>query len=186
MLRPSHRLGRTGARRGQALVELTMLMPLLLVCLLGAAQLGAILFTSVSVDGAARDGALAASESPIKSGAYTYNAGTGTFGDGSGITCSDSSPPNPTNPVCAAWSQSATSLSSLSMVLSQGGTVGSASGCPAVALPDGQVTVQASAAVPIFIPFIGGLFADSSTSGVHTDTDTVTMRVEPCNITDGN
>ncbi|MGA8014481.1 MAG: TadE/TadG family type IV pilus assembly protein [Candidatus Dormiibacterota bacterium] len=164
-------------------MELTMLMPLLLVCLLGAAQLGAILYTSVSVDGAARSGALAASEYPIKSGAYTYSAGS--FGDGSGVTCSASSP-NLTNPVCAAWYQSASSLSSLSVTLSQGGTVGSASGCPAGALPDGYVTVQASAAVPIFIPYIGGLFADSSSSGVRTDTDRVTMRVEPCNMTNGN
>lgn len=182
MLRPPRSLRRTGAGRGQALVELTMVMPLLLVCLLGAAQLGAILFTSISVDGAARDGALAATEYPIKSGAYTYSAGS--FGDGSGVTCSASSP-NLTNPVCAAWSQSESSLSSLSVTLSQGGTVGSASGCPAGALPEGYVTVQASAAVPIFIPFIGGLFADSSSTGTHTDTDTVTMRVEPCNMTDG-
>ena len=161
-----------------------MVMPLLLICLLGAAELGAILYTSVSVDGAARDGALAASESPINSWAYAYSPDSGSFGDSSGVTCSTSSP-NPTNPVCAAWSQSETSLSSLSMVLSPGGTIGSASGCPTGALPDGYVTVQASAAVPIFIPFLGDLFADSSSSEVHTDTDTVTMRVEPCNITDG-
>ncbi len=162
-----------------------MLMPLLLICLLGAAQLGAILYTWVNVDGAARDGALAASENPIKSLAYTYSSSTNSFGDGPGVSCSASSPPDPNNPVCAAWSQSETSLSSLLVTLSQGGTVGSASGCPSGALPDGYVTVEASATDPIFIPFIGGLFADSSSSGVRTVTDTVTMRVEPCSMTDG-
>jgi Flp pilus assembly protein TadG len=189
MLRVSRRRRRGNFGHGQALTEFAMLLPLLLICLVGAAQLGNILYVEVNVDSAARDGALAASESPIKSGAYQYTSFTslqssGTFSDGLGITCTTSSP-NPTNPVCAAWMQSRASLSSLSLVL-KGGQVGTELGCPSGALPDGWVTVEARATVPIFIPLIGPLFADSPGGGERTLTDIVTMRVEPCNMTDGN
>jgi Flp pilus assembly protein TadG len=180
MLTPRRHRPASRARRGQALVELLLLLPVLLLCLTGAAQLGAILFTGVSVDAASRDGAIAASESPIGSGAYTEDD-TGHFAGGTGVTCS-SSAPNPANPVCVAWARSQSSLSSLSMTLSPGGSSGSAGACSSGTIPDGNVTVQASATTPIFIPLIGNLFADSPGGGVRTMSDSVTMRVEPCSM----
>jgi hypothetical protein len=40
--------------------------------------------------------------------------------------------------------------------------------------------------MPIFIPFIGQLFADPGNGGQRTVTASVTMRVEPCTLTQGH
>jgi Flp pilus assembly protein TadG len=184
MLTAGRRRSRAGG--GQALVELSVLLPVLLVCLLGAAQLGVILYTSVSVDGAARDGALAASESPIDSEAYTYNGSSTSSGPG--VTCSASGSASG-NPVCVAWAKSQGSLSSLALDLYCGGYDGTCASTTTTgdcAPAGGSVTVEASATAPIFIPLIGNLFADSPSSGVRTVVSTVTMRVEPCSLTNGH
>jgi hypothetical protein len=57
---------RTG-RRGQALVETALVLPVLVVLLVGAAQIGAIAYGLVSADSAAREGALSGVNSPIDS-----------------------------------------------------------------------------------------------------------------------
>jgi len=46
------------------------------------------------------------------------------------------------------------------------------------------VTVTVSYPIPVFVPFIGSMFGNSSPSK-HTDTGSVTWRVEPCGITQG-
>ena len=180
---------RTRGGRGQALVELSVLLPLLLALALGAAQLGAILYTNVNVDGAARDAALAASANPIGSGAYAYDSATNQTSSGSGGTCSAAAP-NGGNPVCRVWATSQSSLSSLVVSVRCGGY--DAGSCPAGTTSgdcppgSGWVTVQASATVPIFVPLVGGIFASPEGGGQRTVADTVTMRVEPCGITQGS
>lgn len=189
MLRPGRAVARSRPGRGQALLELAILMPLLLACLLGGAQVGAIVFTNVNVEGAARSAALAASASPVGSAAYTYDGTTSDTASGPGVTCSAANP-NSANPVCATWSTSQASLSSLVVTLHCGGYAGGAcpdgttSGeCPP---PSGWVTVQATATVPIFVPLVGAIFASGPGGGQRTVSDTVTMRVEPCGITNPN
>lgn len=67
-------------RRGQSLVEMALVAPLLVVMLLGAAQVGSIAFGLVSVDSAAREGARAATLAPNATlesgGAVWYSTGT--------------------------------------------------------------------------------------------------------------
>jgi hypothetical protein len=48
------------------------------------------------------------------------------------------------------------------------------------------VSVKVSYPLPIFVPFIGGVFADNGSGSVRTVTSEVTMRVEPCTLTPGD
>lgn len=186
MLSSSTRSGRP--HRGQALLELAVLLPLLLALGLGAAQLGVILYTNVNVDGAARDAALATSANPITSQAYSYDSTANETSGGPGMTCSAASP-GAGNPVCRAWATSQSSLSSLAVIVDCGEYDGGS--CPTVSVSgdcppaSSWVTVQARATVPIFVPLVGGLLASGGAGGQRTVTDTVTMRVEPCGITTG-
>lgn len=50
--------------RGQSLVELSIVLPVLLILLLGAVDFGRLYYASVTVTGAARNGAQYASENP--------------------------------------------------------------------------------------------------------------------------
>ncbi|TME49965.1 MAG: pilus assembly protein [Chloroflexi bacterium] len=54
-------------RRGQALVELALVAPILIVFLLGGSQVGAIAYAQVSLDTAAREGARAGVVAPNSS-----------------------------------------------------------------------------------------------------------------------
>src|SRR5437588_12648824 len=54
-------------RRGQALVEMALVAPILIVLLLGGSQVGAIAYAQVSLDTAAREGARAGVEAPNSS-----------------------------------------------------------------------------------------------------------------------
>jgi Flp pilus assembly protein TadG len=173
---------RRGARRsrGQSLTELALLAPLLLLLLLGAGQLGALVYTGVSLDTAAHDGARLASEQPNGSGAYTggiHNAGT--------VTC----PPTTGNPVCTAVSNGSGLLSgvqtSIQAISCPAGdwTSCAASDCASGWVAGGYVQVTVTEQTPIFVPIVGAIF--SSGSGIRTMTSTVTMRVEPCTMTQG-
>ncbi|HXF50069.1 MAG TPA: TadE/TadG family type IV pilus assembly protein [Dehalococcoidia bacterium] len=55
---------RRDRERGQSLVELSIALPVLLVLLLGAVDFGRLYYASVTVAGAARNGAQYASENP--------------------------------------------------------------------------------------------------------------------------
>jgi hypothetical protein len=48
------------------------------------------------------------------------------------------------------------------------------------------VTVKVSYPMPVFVPFIGGLFADNGSGSTRTVSSEVTMRVEPCTLTEGH
>lgn len=58
------RIDRPGASRGQALTEALILMPLLLLLIMGAIDVGRLLFASVALEEAAQEGALFAAYNP--------------------------------------------------------------------------------------------------------------------------
>ena len=61
---PRPRAGRRRRSRGQALVELALVTPVLLLLLLGAVDLGRLFYARISVNNAAREGAMAAAQAP--------------------------------------------------------------------------------------------------------------------------
>ena len=80
-------------RRGQALVEFALIAPFLVILLAGGSQVGAIAYTQISTDTAAREGARAGVQAPNKSLAWAGSApGTRT------CTASDYT----SNPICVA------------------------------------------------------------------------------------
>jgi Flp pilus assembly protein TadG len=107
--RPRFRDG--GRRRGQSLVELALVAPILVAMLLGAAQVGSIAFGLVSIDTAAREGARAGAIAPNKSlidystnttwytsSTTTHQCNTADFGPVPG----GPPPGTPGNPICEA------------------------------------------------------------------------------------
>jgi TadE-like protein len=97
-------------RGGQSLVELALVAPILVILLLGAAQVAAIAFGLVSIDSATREGARAGALAPnnsLKSGGVTwYSAGTPSHQ----CTTSDFQTGLNGNPVCEAVLESAGTL----------------------------------------------------------------------------
>lgn len=178
-MRACRRPLRTGHTGGQSLVEFALIAPLLIVLLVGGAQIAAILYAGISVASAAHDGAKVASEQPINSKAYATGGASG-----SGATC----PPPAGNPVCLAVAQSEGLLSpaTTTTVISVGSPLGTGTGCPTGSVPDGYVTIQVSNKVPIFVPFLNNLLADTPGGTVRTISTTVIMRVEPCSMTNGS
>ena len=174
----SRRSGRRGSR-AQSLVELALIAPILLVLIVGGAQIGAILYAGVSVATAAEEGARVASEQPIKSGAYAVSGGTVVVGPGA--TC-----PAAGNPVCAAVTQAKGLLATVTTTVSPGTSPGSGTGCSSGSVGDGYITVTVSDNVPIFIPILNNILANSPGAAQRTITSTVTTRVEPCTITNGS
>ena len=67
-MRAVNRVRRSGRGRasGQSLVELALVAPILLVLIVGGAQIGALVYGGISVATAAQEGARVASEQPIK------------------------------------------------------------------------------------------------------------------------
>jgi hypothetical protein len=102
---------RNRRRRGQSLVEIALVAPLLVVMLVGAAQVGSLAFGLVSIDTAAREGARAGAIAPNTS-AITYvsgvpqtwyTAGTPTHQcTVSDFTAPTTTPPTSGNPICLA------------------------------------------------------------------------------------
>jgi Flp pilus assembly protein TadG len=174
----ARRSGRRGSR-AQSMVELAIVAPILLLLIVGSAQLGAILYSGVSVATAAQEGARVASEQPIKSGAYEVAGGVVTVG--SGATC-----PSSANPVCAAVAQSKGLLGSVTTTIAPGTTPGSGTSCPPKSVGDGHITVTVAADVPIFIPILNNLLASSPGSTKRNVSSTVTVRVETCTMTNGS
>jgi Flp pilus assembly protein TadG len=92
---------RTGRRVGQALVELALIAPVLLMLALGASQVGAITYAQVSLDTAAREGARAGVEAPNSSLAWDAGSAVPSLPykcSGSDFTYA----PNSGNPICYA------------------------------------------------------------------------------------
>jgi TadE-like protein len=88
--------------RGQAIVEMALLAPILIVMLLGGAQVAEIAYGEVSVDTAAREGARAGALAPnsalASAGATWYSAATPSHQ----CTAGDFTPGSTGNPICVA------------------------------------------------------------------------------------
>lgn len=91
------RLRRHALRKGQALVELALLAPLLVLLLLGGAQVGEIAYSQVSLNSAAREGARAGVEAPNSALSFVT-----TLGSPYNCTAADFSDPPVGNPICIA------------------------------------------------------------------------------------
>jgi Flp pilus assembly protein TadG len=165
------RAARTRRTRGQSLVEFALIAPVLIVLIVGAAQVAAILYAGITVASAAHDGAKVASEQPIKSKAF---APGGTAGSGVPLPgCLAGS----TNPVCQAVAQSQGLLGTVTTTVASSTAT---SACPTNGwVADGYVTVTVSNNVPIFVPFLNNLLATSGQT-YRTISTTVVMRIEPC------
>lgn len=163
---------------GQSLVELALIGPLLLVLIVGGAQIGALVYGGISVATAAQEAARVASEQPINSGAYMVSGASTAVGPGA--TC-----PAAGNPVCTAVSQAKGLLTSVSTTVAPGTTPGAGTGCQPKSVGDGYITVTVAVNVPIFIPILNNLLASHPGGTYRTMSDTVTVRVEPCTLTVG-
>ncbi len=75
-------LDRRGRSRGQALVEVALVLPVMLLILVGAGDLARVFSTQVSLDTAARAGALEASVHPT-----SYQAGAPCNADTNRVVC---------------------------------------------------------------------------------------------------
>jgi Flp pilus assembly protein TadG len=174
----SRRPGRRTAI-GQSLVELALIGPLLLVLIVGGAQVGALVYGGISVATAAQEAARVASEQPINSGAYIASGTSSAVGPGA--TC-----PPANNHVCAAAAQAKGLLNSVSTTIAPGTTPGAGTGCPPQSVGDGYITVTVAVNVPIFIPILNNVLASTPGGSYRTMSDTVTVRVEPCTLTNGS
>lgn len=67
----SRQLARPSSRRGQSLVEFALVLPLLLLLLLGAIDLGRAFNSSISITNAAREGALYGASRPLDNSGIT-------------------------------------------------------------------------------------------------------------------
>lgn len=103
MRRPLRSPRRRGRRRlGQALVETAITAPILVMVLLGGAQVGSIAYDQVSLDTAAREGARAGVAAP-NTAVTSYVTGTGAYWypSSSTYTCQAADFTNtPPNPIC--------------------------------------------------------------------------------------
>ena len=101
-------------RRGQSLVELALVAPILVVMLVGAAQVGAIAFGLVSIDSAAREGARAGALAPnnsLKSGGVTWWSSSTTGPQTHKCNQADFTAGTTVNPICQAVLESSGTLS---------------------------------------------------------------------------
>ncbi|HEY8756287.1 MAG TPA: TadE/TadG family type IV pilus assembly protein [Candidatus Dormibacteraeota bacterium] len=176
------RAARTRRTRGQSLVEFALIAPILIVLIVGAAQVAAILYAGITVASTAHDAAKVATEQPVNSTAFGTGgtADTGLCTPGAGCSSSVSCATAPSNVVCQAVAQSKGLLGTVDTTVYPGtagtacATVGSSSW-----VGDGYVTVKVSNNVPIFVPFLNNLLATSGQT-YRTISTSVVMRVEPC------
>jgi Flp pilus assembly protein TadG len=171
-------------QRGQALVEFALSMLLLLLLVGGAAQIGVIYYTLLSVDSAARESARVASENPGNTGVTPNVTGAQPctpLGGDTRLACKAAV--NSTHNGVFGGLVDPTQLDvNLSWASFAGST---AKSCPGgVGTSDGVVTVAVSYNAPIFLPIVGPIFA-TGTNPYRTVTGTEIIRVEPCNTTFG-
>lgn len=183
--RPPRALRRKRRSGAQSLVEFSLAAPIVLVLIIGAAQLGAILYANITVATAARDGARVAATQPINSKAFLPVPPASPYPTGSSYHCASGD----TTPACQAVTSSQGLLSNLDTTVSGTAVPGPYSyggySCPSNAVQDGTVTVTVTSQVPIFVPILNQVFAQGGGNQRAIST-TVTMRVEPCGMTQGS
>lgn len=167
---------------GQALTELAISAVLLVTLLVGSAQVALLYYDQISVATAARESAVVASENPGNTGLFTS--------PNSPTSYSCSGPSDPIRACAAAFNSThggtfggLINTAGLTVTL-QGATYpgSTATVCSgSTGTSDGQITVKVVYSAPIFVPFIGALFG----SGNRAMTSIVTIRVEPCHVTNG-
>ncbi|TMC49407.1 MAG: pilus assembly protein [Chloroflexi bacterium] len=179
----SFRRSRSRRRRGQAMVELAIVAPILVLLVTGGAQVAVVVYSQVSVGTASREGARTAVDNPKD---------TQLFPAAVTKDCTSSSD---TRKACAAAFNSTTQTFGLvnpanftvhlsSQKYPSGTSTPSCNGSAGTA-DDGLVQVQVTYQAPIFVPFVNRFFADSGQS-YRTVKSTVTMRVSPCSANGGN
>lgn len=178
--------------RGQALTELALAAPLLLALLAGSAQVGVIYYDQISLDTAVREGARVAADSPASLG--IFSAGSPKTSPGNVYTCTASD----TKSACIAIFNSTQNgkfggLISTGNLLNVTITASTFPGStPATCLNgtsastnDGLLAVHVEYQAPVFLPFVSRALSDSGQS-YRTVKSNVTVRVDPCSITNGN
>jgi Flp pilus assembly protein TadG len=177
--------------RGQALVELSLAAVVLVTLVVGSAQVALLYYDQMSVSTGAREAAVIAAENPANTGLFT--APNSPTSPGS-HTCSGT---GDAILACAAAFNSThggtfgglITTSNLSVSLAGAKYTGSSpvvcTGFASPSTSDGTVTVTVTYNAPIFVPFVGAVLATSGQT-YRTMTSTVTVRVEPCDVTKGN
>lgn len=178
--------------RGQALVELSLTAAILVVLLVGSAQVGLLYYDQMSVATGAREGAVIAAEAPGNTGLFSS---PNTPGDPGTHTCTG--PADPIMACAAAYNSTHNGTfgglidpTALSVTLAGAVYANSSSPppsptqCAGKGTSDGTVTVTVSYNAPIFVPIVGAVLATSG-HAYRTMTAQVTIRVEPCDVTNG-
>ena len=162
-----------------------MMAPILVYLLVGAAQVGVIYYTLISVQTGAREGARVAASNPGDTHLFTTpNSPTASH------TCTTSD----TIKACKAVYNSTHSafgglIDQNSLSVSIGGLLfpgGTPAQCALIpnSTSDGEVSVTVSYNAPVFIPFLNRVFATGA-NNYRTVSSTVIVRVEPCESTNG-
>lgn len=118
---PRHPARRCTRARGQALLEMALVAPILIVLLLAGAQVGQIAYSLVSLDSATREGARAGVTAPnaaLKSGGVVWYAGSTTTHQCNATDYNDLSGNG--NPICIAVLNAAGYLNQSSFTSSPG------------------------------------------------------------------
>lgn len=178
--------------RGQALVELALMCPLLLGLLAGSAQVGVIYYDQLSLDTAVREGARVAVDHP--GSLSIFSGGSPKSSPSNTHTCTSSD----TNVACSAIYSSTqngkfgglintSNLINVTITSSAfpGSTPGTCSGGGSASTQDGLLTVHAEYQASVFLPFAAKYLADQGQT-YRTVKSTVVVRVDPCSVTNGN
>ncbi len=162
--------------RAQALAELALVAPLLIILIAGISQVGLLYYAQMTLQNVARDAVRQASLDPYTTGVYDG------YGNPKTITC-----PNLSAACTAADSSSGLlSPSSLSITITGYPTSTTQSTCtgsnpsePAA----GEIEATVSYKAPIFIPILGPVFADAASSTRKLSTQVISA-VGPCAYTE--
>ena len=190
----ARRVGRLQRSRGQSLMELALVAPILLALLGGTGQVGLIYYDQVTLDTAVREGARVAADNPSNTGKFSNGAPVAS----PTLTCLTSSAQracraifNSTQKGVLGGLIDTSKLQNVTITAGSatgysGSSPGTCFGGGSTTANDGTFTVHAEYQAPVFVPVVGRLFADSSSVSYRTVKTNVTIRVSPCTVNVGN